>query len=79
MGIMTSASWSRSTSNARQARLGHFFEGRFARAQAMLNQWATQLPASDWRIRLLHKALYSAWADLRQLQRPEVATAGSGN
>lgn len=51
----------------RVAILRALFEVRFAHLQALSDQWHDQLPEGDWRMRLLHKALYSTWADLRDL------------
>ena len=55
----------------RRALLRAVFEARFAYMQGLSNEWSKQLPESDWRFRLLHKALYSTWADLRQLREAE--------
>ena len=53
----------------RVAILRALFEARFAHLQALSDEWRGQLPESDWRMRLLHKALYSTWADLRDLEQ----------
>ena len=55
-------------SGERVAILRALFEARSSHLQALSNEWQGQLPESDWRMRLLHKALYSTWADLRELR-----------
>ncbi len=47
--------------------LSTLFAARFARLQFLISQRSKCLADNDWQVRLLHKALFSTWRDIKEL------------